>query len=121
MSSAEVEQPYKLSGELCEVLKKCYPFLREFVKREIIRKNVVVEVCPASNFRIGNLTKIEDHPLFEMCPADQKGGISVVFGSDDPAMFQTSIDDEYLFVKEAMDKKYPDPVAILELINKVLP
>jgi hypothetical protein len=38
---------------------------------------------------------------------DQNGGISVVFGSDDPAMFQTSIDDEYLFVKEAMDKKYP--------------
>jgi len=145
----EVAQPYKLSEELRDVLKKCYPFLRKFVKQQIIKKNVVVEVCPASNFRIGNLTKIEDHPLFEMCPADQKGGISVVFGSDDPAMFQTSIDDEYLFVKEAMDKKYPDlpqekrleyletirrrsmdlccddlpdePVAILELIKKVLP
>jgi len=71
-------------------------------------RNIVVEVCPASNFRIGHLTKLEEHPLFTMCPADQNGGISVVFGSDDPAMFQTSIADEYLFVKEAMNKKYPD-------------
>ena len=85
-----------------------------------------------------------------MCPPnEQNGGISVAFGSDDPAMFQTSIDDEYLFVKEAMDKKYPelpqekqleyletirrrsmelccddlpdDPVVILELIEKACP
>ena len=91
---------------------------------------------------------IEDHPLFAMCPPDQNGGISTVFGTDNPAMFQTSIDDEYLFVKEAMDKKYPklpqekrleyleairrrsmelccddlpdDPVAILELIERAV-
>jgi len=83
-----------------------------------------------------------------MCPPDQNGGISTVFGTDNPAMFQTSIDDEYLFVKEAMDKKYPklpqekrleyleairrrsmelccddlpdDPVAILELIERAV-
>jgi len=104
----EVGRPYKLTKELCEILEKCYTFLRDFVKQEIINKNIVVEVCPASNFRVGNLTKVEDHPLFAMCPPDKGGGISVVFGSDDPAMFQTSIDDEYLFIKEAMDKKYPD-------------
>ena len=69
----------------------------------------MVEVCPASNFHVGGLTTMEDHPVFAMCPPnDPKGGISVVFGSDDPAIFQTSIDDEYLFVKEAMDKRYPD-------------
>jgi len=104
----KVGMPYQLSKELREILVKCYPFLRDFVKQETIKKNVVVEVCPASNFRIGNLTRVEDHPLFAMCPPDRNGGISVVFGSDDPAMFQTSIDDEYFFVEEAMDKKYPD-------------
>ncbi|MDR3108061.1 MAG: hypothetical protein LBU65_00020 [Planctomycetaceae bacterium] len=100
-------QPYKLKQELREILEKCYPLLRDFVKQEIIKKNVIVEVCPASNFRIGHLTKIEDHPLFAMCPPGEGGGISVVFGTDDPSMFQTSIDEEYLFVKKAMDKKYP--------------
>ena len=103
----KVGQSCKLSKELREILEQCYPFLRDFVKQEIINKNIVVEVCPASNFRIGNLTKIEDHPLFAMCSPDT-GGVSTVFGTDNPAMFQTSIDEEYLFIKEAMDKKYPD-------------
>ena len=56
----EVGQSYKLPKELREILEECYPFLRDFVKKEVIRKNAVVEVCPASNFRIGNLTRIED-------------------------------------------------------------
>ena len=107
-SKKEVARPYKLSPELRETLEKCYPFLRNFVMQKIVQKNIIVEVCPASNFRIGSLARLEDHPLFAMCPPDQNGGISTVFGTDDPAMFQTSIDDEYLFVKEAMDKKYPD-------------
>jgi len=107
-TTKEVGRPYKLPRDLRDTLEKCYPFLCNYVKQEVIKKNAVVEVCPASNFRIGNLTKIEDHPLFAMCPPDKNGGISTVFGTDNPAMFQTSIDGEYLFVKAAMDKKYSE-------------
>ena len=99
---------YTLSKELRTILKKCYPSLRDFVKQKIIERNIVIEVCPTSNFRIGGLTRMVDHPLFAMaCPQNvQKDNIRIVFGSDDPAIFQSAIDDEYLYVKESMGKKY---------------
>jgi aminodeoxyfutalosine deaminase len=62
-------------------------------------RRIVLEVCPVSNIRTGALAKqlgreeasIREHPL----PQLMRHGIPVVLSTDDPAMFQTSLSEEY--------------------------
>jgi aminodeoxyfutalosine deaminase len=65
----------------------------------LAERKIPLEVCPESNLRTGALARqlarkdaaIEDHPL----PAFFRHGIPVVLSTDDPAMFHTTLQDEY--------------------------
>jgi len=62
-------------------------------------RRIPLEICPQSNIRTAALAKqlrrkdadIEDHPL----PHLLRHGIPVVLSTDDPAMFQTTLLEEY--------------------------
>ncbi len=62
-------------------------------------RRIPLEVCPQSNIRTGALAlqlgnkdaRIEDHPL----PALFRHGIPIVLSTDDPAMFHTTLLEEY--------------------------
>ena len=62
-------------------------------------RRIPLEICPQSNVRTGALAlqlrkpeaRIEDHPL----PKLLRHGIPVVLSTDDPAMFHTSLPEEY--------------------------
>jgi len=62
-------------------------------------RHIPLEICPQSNMRTGALAgqlgrkdaRIEDHPL----PKLARHGIPVVLSTDDPAMFHTTLLDEY--------------------------
>ena len=62
-------------------------------------RRIPLEICPQSNMRTGALAgqlgrkdaRIEDHPL----PKLARHGIPVVLSTDDPAMFHTTLLDEY--------------------------
>src|SRR6266403_5031058 len=62
-------------------------------------RKLPLEICPASNLRTGALARqlslenatIEDHPL----PKLLRHGIPVVLSTDDPAMFHTTLHEEY--------------------------
>jgi adenosine deaminase len=62
-------------------------------------RRIPLEVCPQSNVRTGALALqlhrpeagIEDHPL----PALFRHGIPIVLSTDDPAMFHTTLTEEY--------------------------
>jgi len=62
-------------------------------------RRIPLEICPQSNIRTGALAgqlgrkeaRIEDHPL----PKLVRHGIPVVLSTDDPAMFHTTLLDEY--------------------------
>jgi adenosine deaminase len=62
-------------------------------------RRIPLEVCPAGNICTGALAKqlnrkdarIEDHPL----PKLLRHGIPIVLSTDDPAMFHTTLQDEY--------------------------
>ncbi len=51
-----------------------------------------LEVCPSSNVCTGLITRWEDHPL----PKFLDAGLTVTLNSDDPAMFGTSLQDEFV-------------------------
>jgi aminodeoxyfutalosine deaminase len=65
----------------------------------IAARNIPLEVCPTSNLRTGALARqigqptagYEQHPL----PSFFRRGLPVTLSSDDPAMFETSLNDEY--------------------------
>jgi adenosine deaminase len=62
-------------------------------------RRIPLEICPQSNTRTGALAlqlrrteaQIEDHPL----PALFRHGIPIVLSTDDPAMFHTTLHNEY--------------------------
>jgi len=55
-------------------------------------RQIPLEVCPSSNVSTGLIPRFEDHPL----PDFLKAGLTVTLNSDDPAMFGTSLAEEFL-------------------------
>ncbi len=65
----------------------------------LAERRIPLEVCPASNLRTGALAlqkrnravSLTDHPLPELL----RHGVPVTLSTDDPAMFHTSLSDEF--------------------------
>ncbi|HET7107984.1 MAG TPA: adenosine deaminase [Candidatus Acidoferrum sp.] len=65
----------------------------------LAERRIPLEICPASNLRTGALgvqlrkseATMEEHPLAEIV----RRGVAVALGTDDPAMFHTSLEDEF--------------------------
>ena len=65
----------------------------------LAERKIPLEICPGSNLRTGALgvqlgkeeTRMEEHPLAEIL----RRGVAVTIGTDDPAMFHTSLEEEY--------------------------
>ncbi len=55
-------------------------------------RRIHIEVCLTSNWSTGVLARLEDHPL----PAFLEAGLNVSLNSDDPAMFGTSLEQEFI-------------------------
>jgi len=62
-------------------------------------KQVPVEVCVTSNVRTGTCRELRDHPVRKFF--DQ--GLMVTLNTDDPAMFQTSLNKEYEMVQQEFE------------------
>jgi aminodeoxyfutalosine deaminase len=59
---------------------------------ELVERDIVLEVCPASNIRTRAVARIEDHPF----PVLRDAGVRVTLNTDDPGMFDTDLNREYL-------------------------
>jgi aminodeoxyfutalosine deaminase len=62
------------------------------------RRRIPLEVCPTSNLRTGLVRRWRDHPL----PRLLQAGVRVTLNSDDPALFRTSLDAEFLNLRRRM-------------------
>ncbi|MFC0112910.1 adenosine deaminase [Kibdelosporangium aridum] len=60
---------------------------------------IPLEVNPTSNIRTKAVAAIENHPLPDLIAA----GVPVVLGTDDPGMFHTTLNDEYLLCHEVFN------------------
>jgi adenosine deaminase/aminodeoxyfutalosine deaminase len=66
----------------------------EAVMSLLRERRISLEVCPTSNVCTSVLARLEDHPL----PRFLKSNLVVTLNSDDPAMFGTSLEDEFVLV-----------------------
>jgi aminodeoxyfutalosine deaminase len=65
---------------------------------------IALEVCPVSNLRTGAVRDIAAHPL----PTLVAAGVPVTLATDDPGMFHTDLDAEYLLCHEAFGMGVPE-------------
>ncbi len=79
--------------------------LQKYIRENIARIGILVEVNPTSNLLIGNLTDLNNHPLWRLDPPKGDGDsppVSVCIGSDDPITFATNIRWEYALMRESL-------------------
>lgn len=63
---------------------------------ELRVRSVPLEVCPSSNVCLGVVPDLAHHPF----DALRRAGLSVTVSTDDPPLFETSLNDEYLRLAE---------------------
>jgi adenosine deaminase len=64
---------------------------------DVVRSGIAFTVCPTSNRRIGLVDSVAAHPLIRMRDA----GVLVTLNSDNAAMFDIDLADEYVNVRDA--------------------
>jgi aminodeoxyfutalosine deaminase len=65
---------------------------------------IPLEVCPTSNLRTQQVSTIADHPVGRMLSA----GVVVTLNTDDPPMFEATLEGEYLAVAQAFGLGFED-------------
>lgn len=66
------------------------------VVRMLAQRRIPLEICPTSNFLTGAADRTRPHPLLALDAA----GVIVTIDADDPALFGTSITQEYAYVAQ---------------------
>ena len=69
---------------------------------------VPVEMCPTSNLETGAIRSYSDHPL----PEFLRRGLLVSLNTDDPAMFGTTLTEEYLICAEKLGLEWDEIKAL---------
>ncbi len=84
----------RLDGAIASKLAQC---VRPYVTRELIKRGILLETCPTSNWRIAAVSFPTRHPVKYWI--DQQG--QYVVGTDDPAILPCTIQIEYYSVERS--------------------
>ena len=63
------------------------------------QEQIAIEMCPVSNLRTGVVSSIKEHPIRDFFDK----GLLVTVSSDDPSLFHTSMNNEYLQLHEHLN------------------
>jgi adenosine deaminase len=64
------------------------------VVQMLVERRIPLEICPTSNMLTGVCSDAETHPLVQL----DNAGCVVTIDADDPALFRTTVTDEYAYV-----------------------
>ncbi len=78
---------------------------------EYLKENQIpLEMCPISNIRTGVVKNINEHPVRDF----YKKGLNVFINTDDPKMFNNSMEEEYYLLMEECGFKSADIKKLIE-------
>lgn len=81
---------------------------QDIVKEKLIHRGIVIEANPSSNRKISSVTKYIDLPFFRMNmhrldSKEQVAHVAVTINTDDSAIFQTNLTNEYSLIARALE------------------
>ena len=84
------------------------------------KKGIYVETNPTSNVTIGYIEDLREHPVFRMNSMMAEGHhVMVTVNSDDPAVFNTNVENELSYIYHAMGRDGYPKEDILNWIDKI--
>jgi hypothetical protein len=97
---------------------------QRWLRAQLGRLEITVECNPTSNLLIGDLTRLEDHPLFRLQPlAGQDpapgGPVLASINDDDPLVFATRLADEYAYLYFALLRRGLPSQEALRFVDRV--
>ena len=110
--------------ELVSVRKKDAPLykkLQEYLVNKVEQRGIYVEANPTSNSVIGDFSNMQKHPLFFINQKFQSGNhrIMATVNSDDPAVFNTNVENELAYMYYAAEAKGYPRSEVLEWIDQI--
>lgn len=100
-----------------------YQCLQEHLQKKVAQKGIYIEINPTSNMNVGNIKELLEHPIFRLSPLKQlerqEPRILVTINSDDPAIFNTNVENELAYVYYALDHAGCAKEDALQWIDKV--
>lgn len=97
-----------------------YKELQEHLLQKIERKGIYVEANPTSNVTIGEIEDLRDLPIFRMSSVSPEGHhVMATINSDDPAVFNTNVENELSYIYHAMGHSGYAKEDILNWIDKI--
>lgn len=109
--------------------------LQSKLRTRIGHLGIPIEVNPSSNLLIGNLARMENHPIFRLSPVrqgskgvviDRRGSpsklppVSVCVGSDDPLVFACDLPRELVLLHDTLIAADVPPEAAIHWIRDVM-
>ena len=100
---------------------KVWEALQDKLLNKIAKKGIIIETNPSSNVFISSISGYAYHPIFRFNPPKEKylkkgkkfnkygqrnGRVSITINSDDPAIFVTSLQNEYKTIKNIAKESY---------------
>lgn len=82
--------------------------IQDKLTAEISKRQIGIECCPSSNYKIGYFEKYEDHPIFRFMPVRESKSrypLAVTVNTDDLGVFATSLPNEFSLLALALLKQ----------------
>lgn len=118
------------NGETCTIPADFLPApvllaLQQRVQRLIQARDLVVEVCPVSNCKIGVYKSLEEHHIFRWlhlrgCTPAGDSRMKLCIGCDDPGIFITNTANEYYLLICLLRRRGLTPCTIRRIINSLI-
>lgn len=98
-----------------------YHVLQEYLITKVERMGIYVETNPTSNLSIGEFENMQSHPIFflNQIGNSPKHRVLVTINSDDPAVFNTNVENEFAYIYYAAEKQGFGKTEILEWIERI--
>lgn len=103
--------------------------IQEHLLCKIEKKRISIECNPSSNYKIGEMTRYDEHPIIKFFNSGLSTpypphDIAVSINTDDQGVFSTSLEREYSLIALAMERNQPEgyrnsPRQIIKWLDKI--